>query len=133
MALTSKQSICTQYFDAPTLIQRFNSDAGNYMRIFFKAEQAVESGLRKSGGTNEKKVPGSSGYLLLVYQRSGLLLAPVFLRLAHIALVAELCHALGLGKEFFGLVGVGFLNRQIAHLAHEEVVEFVPIRLLRVE
>ena len=38
------------------------------------------------------------------------LFAPVFLRLADVALVANLSHTLGLGEELFGLLGICFLH-----------------------
>ena len=58
------------------------------------------------------------------------LLAPVHLCHAHITLIALLCHLLRLGEELFRLVRVSLLYRQIAYLAHEEVVELRPIRSL---
>ena len=62
-----------------------------------------------------------------------LFVAPVFLRLADITLVAELCHALSLGEKFFGLVGISLLDGEVTHLTHEEVMEVLPVGLLRVE
>ena len=62
-----------------------------------------------------------------------LLYRPIFLRLADITLVAEFCHTLGLGEEFLSLVGIGFLNAEVADLAQEEVAELIPLRLFRVE
>jgi hypothetical protein len=61
------------------------------------------------------------------------LLTPIFLCLAYIALVAELCHTLCLGEEFLCLVRISLLDRQVTNLTHEEVVELIPLRLLRVE
>ena len=38
------------------------------------------------------------------------LFAPVFLRLADVALVANLSHTLGLGEELFSLLGISLLH-----------------------
>ena len=51
------------------------------------------------------------------------LLAPVLLRLADVGLVADLGHALGLGEEFLGLVGVGLLDGEVTDLAEQERTE----------
>ena len=61
------------------------------------------------------------------------LILPVLLRLADVALVAELSHALCLGEELLGLVRISLLNRQVTNLTEQEVVEVLPVRLLRVE
>ena len=45
------------------------------------------------------------------------LFAPVLLRLADVGLVAELGHALSLGKEFLGLVGISLLDGEVALIA----------------
>ena len=45
------------------------------------------------------------------------LLAPVLLGLTDVGLVAELGHALGLGEEFLGLVGISLLDAEVADLA----------------
>ena len=64
---------------------------------------------------------------------SGGLILPVLLRLADVGLVAELSHLLSLGEEFLGLVGISLLDGEVTNLAHEEVVEVLPVGLLRVE
>ena len=61
------------------------------------------------------------------------LVFPVLLRLADVGLVAELGHLLGLGEELLGLVRISLLDREVANLAQQEVVEVLPVRLLRVE
>ena len=61
------------------------------------------------------------------------LLAPVFLRLADVGLVADPSHLLGLSEELLGLVGVGLLDGEVTNLTEQEVVEVLPVRLLRVE
>ena len=72
--------------------------------------------------------------LLIDYRWSrGLLVAPILLRLADVGLVAELGHLLGLGEEFLGLVRISLLDREVTNLAEQEVVEVLPVGLLRVE
>ncbi len=61
------------------------------------------------------------------------LILPVLLRLADVRLVAELGHLLGLSEELLGLVGISLLDRQVANLTEQEVVEVLPVGLLRVE
>ena len=70
---------------------------------------------------------------LLLLLEGGFLLLPVLLGFAYVALVAELCHALCLCEEFLCFVRLGLLNRAVAHLTHEEVVEERPVGLLAVE
>ena len=53
--------------------------------------------------------------------------------LADVSLVAQLGHLLGLGEEFLGLVGISLLNREVTNLTEQEVVEVLPVGLLRVE
>ena len=72
--------------------------------------------------------------LLIDYRWSrGLLVAPILLRLADVGLVAELSHALSLGEELLGLVGISLLDGEVTNLAEQEVVEVLPVRLLGVE
>ena len=61
------------------------------------------------------------------------LIFPVLLRLADVSLVAELSHLLCLGKELLSLVRISLLNREVTNLTEQEVVEVLPVRLLRVE
>ena len=61
------------------------------------------------------------------------LVLPVLLRLADVGLVADLGHLLGFGEEFLGLVGISLLDREVADLAEQEVVELAPVWLLGVE
>ena len=62
------------------------------------------------------------------------LLAPVLLRLADVGLVAELGHALGLGEELLGLVGISFLEREVMnhHNAEYYRIATVPFILVHV-
>ena len=61
------------------------------------------------------------------------LVLPVLLRLADVGLVAQLGHLLGLGEELLGLVGISLLDREVTNLTEQEVVEVLPVGLLRVE
>ena len=48
---------------------------------------------------------------------------PVLLSLAHVTLIAELGHALGLAEELVGLVGICLLYTELAYFTQEEVAE----------
>jgi len=61
------------------------------------------------------------------------LILPVLCCLTDVSLVADLCHLLGLGKELLGLVRISLLDREVTNLTKQEVVEVLPVRLLRVE
>ena len=78
-----------------------------------------------------KEVPASYGYLHSF--KHLVLLTPVLLRLADVALIANLGHLLGLGEELLGFVGISLLDGKIANLAEQEVVELTPVGLLGVE
>ena len=71
--------------------------------------------------------------LLHDYRVWKILVFPVLLRLADVSLVAELGHLLGLGEELLSLVRISLLNREVTNLTKQEVVEVLPVRLLRVE
>ena len=60
-------------------------------------------------------------------------IAPVLLRLAQVALVAALGTLLRLGEELVGLILERLLQRSEANLAHEVILELIPLRLLGVE
>ena len=59
--------------------------------------------------------------------------APVFLALAHIALVSLEGSCLGCIIEFLCFIGLSFLKRKETYLTIEISLEFIPLRFLRVE
>ena len=61
------------------------------------------------------------------------LLAPIFLALANVGLVAELSHLLSLGEELVSFLRECLLYRKIANLTEKEVAEVLPLRSLRIE
>ena len=63
----------------------------------------------------------------------GLFLTPVFLSLADIALITELCHLLTGVEEFLTLIWISLENREETNLTVEEVLELRPVWRLRVE
>ena len=58
-----------------------------------------------------------------LYNRIGGLVLPVLLRLADVALVANLGHLLSLGEKFLGLVGISLLDREVTNLTEQERTE----------
>ena len=50
-----------------------------------------------------------------------------------VAFVAELGELFGLGEQFLGLLGEGLQQAVVTDLAHDEVLELVPVGLLRVK
>ena len=70
-------------------------------------------------------------FLLLVTQK--ILILPVLSSLTNVRLVANLSHLLSLSEELLCLCRISLLNREVTNLFVDEVLDLIPLWLLRVE
>ena len=60
-------------------------------------------------------------------------ITPVFLRFTDVAVITEFSHTLCFSEQFFSLIWICLLYREVTNLTEQEVVEFAPIGFFRVE